>query len=179
MTATDQTTDESLLQQGVLASMRPPGRYDLNQLHHCLEEMGLPLLGDDRYVWGSHDDPDNRAPDLVCLRPREQEDAFSKWVSEKAAHLFLNYCHHRVKRSPVSGMKGIKDKILFRLTYSITGMVASIIPSVSIIVLYCIKSTWIRLGMLMVFNVVITLCLTAFTKASRSDVFAVSATYVY
>jgi hypothetical protein len=159
--------------------MSSPGKYDLNQLHQCLEDMGLPLIGLDRGIWGSYDEPDNRASDLVCLRPREPEDTFSKWVTEKAAHFFLNCCHHRIKRSRVSGIIGIKDKILFRLTYSITSIVASIIPSASIIILYCIESTWIRLGMLVVFNSLITLCLTTFTKASRSDVFTVSATYVY
>jgi hypothetical protein len=114
----------------------------------------------------------------VTLRARKQEDIFPTWVVEKAIKKVFSYCQHRIKPSKVRGMKGYEDKAFLRVTYWITCIIASVLPSASIVVLYCIKSTWVRLAVLAAFNLLVSVCLTAFTTAKRSEVFAITAAYV-
>jgi hypothetical protein len=114
----------------------------------------------------------------VTLRARQQEDIFSTWIVEKAIKRVFLCCRHRIKPSEVYGMKGYEAQTFLRVTYWITSVIASVLPSASIIVLYCIKSTWVRLAALTVFNLLVSVCLTAFTTAKRSEVFAVTAAYV-
>jgi hypothetical protein len=158
--------------------MKEPGEHDLKDLQDYLLEIGLPLEGDDSDIWGSRADPHAHAPDLVTLRARQQEDIFSTWVVEKAVRRAFLCCQHRIKPSKVHGMKGYEGQTFLRLTYWITSIIASVLPSAFIIVLYCIKSTWVRLVVLAAFNLLVSVCLTAFTTANRSEVFAITAAYV-
>ena len=159
--------------------MQEPSQFDLEDLQTYFSEMGYPLEGLDEDIWGIlSDESSPRAPDLVVLRPRQEEDSFSTWVVEKGWKSVLKPWRHRLKRSRIYGLKGYADGKLFRITHWITSITASLILSISIIVLYCIKSTWARLGVMTGFNLVITVCLMALTKARRVDVFAITAAYV-
>jgi uncharacterized protein DUF6594 len=171
--------EEALIRQRTIAAMEDPSKYDLHHLHKYLVQIGLPLEGTDSTIWGNQLHPHDRAPDLICLRPRQKEDAFSTWVVDKAIKWFMNCFHHRMRPSKSIGLKGVADETLLRLTHWITTIIASVLPSISIIVLYCIKSTWGRLGALVGFNILLSVCLAAFTKATRSDIFEISAAYVY
>ena len=158
--------------------MKEPGAYDLKDLQKYLLEIGMPLEGDDSDIWGSRSKPHAHAPDLVTLRARQQEDIFSTWIVEKAIKRVFLCCQHRIKPSKVHGMKGYEGQTFLRVTYWITNIIATVLPSASIIILYCIKSTWVRLAVLAVFNLLVSICLTVFTTAKRSEVFALTAAYV-
>jgi hypothetical protein len=171
--------DDTLIQQAVITAMKEPSSYDLRDLQKYFREMKLPLLGLDKTIWGwpkvNSSTHHPHAPDLVTLRPRAEQDSFSKWVVEKALKRFFRYSKRRLERSRVNGMKGYDDEKFLQITYLITSIIASLIPSISIITLYYIKSTIARLGMLAVFNLLISVCLTAFTTARRADIFAITA----
>jgi hypothetical protein len=155
-----------------------PREYDLKLIQNLWDAQAHPLRGSDQKIWGSVNDPHKHAPDLIALRSRKQDDAFSRWIAERGSKIILKYFHRSIQQSQSTGLKGIKDDTLLRLATAITTVIASTMPSLTITVLYFIKSTPLRLGILAVFNVLIAVCLTAFTAAKRLDIFAVSAAYV-
>jgi hypothetical protein len=112
--------------------------------------------------------------DLVALCPRQRDDSFSAWFMKSALNIFFRCCGHRMKPSEIHGKPGFKEKTILRITYWITTIVASILPSTSVIVLYIIKSTWGRIGTLVGFNLAVSVCLILFTSAKRAEVFAVT-----
>jgi hypothetical protein len=64
------------------------------------------------------------------------------------------------------------ERILNRLVLSITLLVSSLLPTVSIIVLNYIRPTVWRLVFTLLFSVVFNVCLAVFTAAKRSEIFA-------
>lgn len=113
--------------------------------------------------------------DLVAVCPRQRDDSFSAWFMKSALSIFFRCCGHRMKPSEIHGKPGCKEKTILRITYWITTIVASILPSASVIVLYIIESTWARIGTLVGFNLAVSACLILFTSAKRSEIFAVTA----
>jgi len=73
---------------------------------------------------------------------------------------------------------GIDDSSIYRVTSWLTSIIASLIPIASIVVLYSVGSMKARLGIIAAFNLLISTCLSTFTNAKRSEVFAVTAAYV-
>lgn len=139
----------------------------------------LALIGDDAMTWGSTSYPNSHCPDLVTIRPRNVEDTFSKWITEKIVPVFFRFGFGRLNRVPtVHGDIGYNDSSLLRITFWITTVIASLLPIASISILYCVHSILARLAIIAAFNVVVSICLTAFTAAKRMDVFAVAAAYV-
>ena len=130
-------------------------------------------------TWGSTIYPNSHCPDLVTIRPRNVEDTFSKWITEKIVPVFFRFGFGQPNRVPtVHGDIGYSDDSLLRITFWITTVLASLLPIASIWILYCVHSTLARLAIIAAFNVVVSICLTACTAAKRTDVFAVAAAYV-
>lgn len=140
------------------------------------KEMGpLALECLDAEVWGSVQERKEYSPDLVTLSPRQKEDPFSSLVVEKAITI-CQCCFDRFKKSSrIHGVVGYEDSTILKITFWITSIVASLIPIASIVVLYRVQSMAARLGIIAAFNVLISVCLSAFTNARRSEVFAVTA----
>lgn len=173
--------NEALIQQNIILAFPGPSKWDLNYVQHYLatKDMGpLALAGDDAPIWGSTKEPNSFCPDLITLRPRHNEDTFSRWVTERAIiKLFKCGCHRLMKVSRIHGVPGFKDSTLLQVTFWITTVIASLLPIASISVLYYVHSMLARLAIIATFNVVVSLCLMAFTTAKRLDVFAVAAAF--
>lgn len=135
----------------------------------------LALLGPDASIWGSYTQPKGHAPDFVAVRPRQKEDPFSDWLSEYGITFLAKYGFIRwMKPLRLQGRIGTRDGMIFRITLWIAGMLASVIPLVSIVVLYCVHPMAARLSIIGAFNLFISFCLGLFTNAKRSEIFAVS-----
>ncbi|OCK94898.1 uncharacterized protein K441DRAFT_559211 [Cenococcum geophilum 1.58] len=177
--ATLKEYNTALTQQSTILGFSEPSKWDLNDIQHYLatKEMGpLALIGDDAMTWGSTRYPNSHCPDLVTIRPRNVEDTFSKWITEKIVPVFFRFGFGRLNRVPtVHGDIGYNDDSLLRITFWITTVVASLLPVASISILYCVHSILARLAIIAAFNVVVSVCLTGFTAAKRMDVFAVAA----
>lgn len=171
--------NKALLQYSTILDLPKPSKWDLNDIQSYLEtdDMGpLALIGDDATTWGSTAHPKTYNPDLITLRERHNEDAFSKLVTEKVIKLLFRCgCARWKKSSSVYGAVGFKDRIFLRIAFWITTVVASLLPIASITVLYCVHSAAARLGVIAAFNVVVSICVAAFTTAKATDVFAVAA----
>jgi hypothetical protein len=169
--------DEALIQQAHILSYPEPDKCDLTFMQGFLENrkvMGIPFHGKDGEVWGSIADPKGYSPDLVTLCPRPKEDPFSGWIADNIiTRLFC--CLKYKKASERYDTVGVNDPEVFRVTYWITSILASLIPIASITVLYCIHSMPARLAAISAFNVFVSVCLIAFTNAKRAEVFAITA----
>jgi len=173
--------DDALIQQAATTRLSQPSRHDLRSLQDWLErpKMGnFALIGSDRHVWNSDDGPSNGSPDLVVLRPHEQEDHFSEWVVESFLTWFHYFIWHRVKQpyDPESGLVSYEQSHLLRCTSFITTVIATLLPILSIVVLYYVQSMEARLGIIAAFTVIISLCLRGLTTAKMSDIFIATAT---
>ncbi|KAF1956372.1 hypothetical protein CC80DRAFT_473276 [Byssothecium circinans] len=173
--------DEALIQQAQILAYPEPDRWDLTYMQGFLQSpqgMGLPLRGPDGIVWGMVSTPKSYSPDLITLCPRQKEDPFSGWVVEKA--ITRLFCCLRLFKKPsrIHGVIGYEDTKVLKITYWITSVLASLIPIVSIVVLYCVHSMPARLGIIGAFNISLSACLVGFTNAKRAEVFAITAAWV-
>lgn len=145
------------------------------------DEIGepYPLTGDDLDTWGTFLDPKTHADDLIALKQRRDEDGLSNWITSKGIAKFFALGGARLGKASAKhgGRVSFEDTALLRITYSITSILASLLPIASIAVLYVAQSMKIRLVLIAVFNVLVTVCLTAFTTAQRAEVFAVAAAF--
>jgi hypothetical protein len=159
--------------------MQEPSKYDLSDIQNYLatREMGpLALIGPDADIWGSLHNPTLRSPDLVALRPRRVEDSFSNWILSKFMPLFFRLNFHRWRKpDPVLGVVSYRDAKLFHLSYATTSILASMLPVLSIVALYSIRSFSAQLGFIAAFNFLLAVCLAVFTTAKRSDIFVINA----
>ena len=133
------------------------------------------MVGTDSMFWGSPSDPDAHAPDLIGLCPRETSDAFSRLVAENAVHLFKYGLGRITRKDRHLGNQVYYDTTVMQVTFWVTSFLASLLPIGSIIVLINLETLKEKLWAIAGFNVLISLCLTLFTDASRKDVFAVTA----
>lgn len=139
----------------------------------------LALRGLDATIWGSKHDRKSHKPDLIALKPRAKQDAFSVWAAESTIfNLIRCGCVRFMKRSRIHGSVGYEDSTVYRITYWFTGIMASLIPIASIVILYQIQSMSARLGIIAAFNALLSVCLMGLANAKRSEVFAISAAYV-
>jgi hypothetical protein len=168
--------DHALIQQSFILNYPKPADWDLHFIQDYLQsdEMGpLALLGEDAGVWGSYSERHSYKPDLVTLKPRVKKDTFSVWAAENGTR-FARF----MKPSPVHGVVGYEDTTIYRITYWITSILASLILILSIVVLYLVHSMPARLGTIAAFNILVSICLMALTNAKRTEVFAITAAYV-
>jgi len=141
--------------------------------------MGNPaLIGSDRHVGNMEDGSNNGYPDLIALRPHEREDHFSEWVAESFVSWFHYLVWHRAKQpyDPESGLVSYEQSHLLRFTSFITTVIASLLPILSIVILYYVQSMEERPGIIAIFTLITSLCLRGFTTAKRSDIFIATAT---
>lgn len=180
--------DAFLIQQSHLHKLTPPEDFDLHDFQHFLgnkELMGLwALTGHDSEVWGSAIARDEASIDLVSLQAREKTDVFSKWVAENAVKLLECGWGRFKKPDKRTGTVGYYDSSVLKITFALTSILASLLPIASITVLVALsprpmdRALRTQIGSVAAFNVFISLCLTIFTDAKRTDVFAVTAAYV-
>jgi hypothetical protein len=171
--------DQALIQQHVIHTYAKPTKWELHTMQNYLQNRDMEppaLLGDDGKVWGSYDDRKSHKPDLITLCPRRNEDPFSMWAADNTIlNLFRCGCARFMKPSRVHGVVGYEDSTIYRITYWITSILASLIPIASIVVLYCVHSMPARLGVIAVFNVLVSVCLIGLANAKRAEVFAITA----
>ncbi|OSS46060.1 hypothetical protein B5807_08233 [Epicoccum nigrum] len=167
--------NQALVDQSTILNYPNPSKWDLHHLQDYLQtpEMGpLALNGEDATIWGSVLDRKSHKADLVTLRPRAKKDAFSEWAANNT--IFKLWF---MKPSGVHGTVGYEDTTIYRTTYWITSVLASLMPIASILVLYCVDSMPARLWVIAIFNVLVSMCLMALANARRAEVFAITAAF--
>lgn len=75
-----------------------------------------------------------------------------------------------------SGIVSYKDNVLQKVTLHITTIIASLLPVLAIVALYLVGPMNERLGLMALFTVVFTACLSFFTNATRAEIFIATST---
>jgi hypothetical protein len=173
--------DEAILQQSGLARLKDATKHDLRSLRDWLTtpNMGnLALIGADRNTWGDDNSIDPHH-DLLSLNTGPIEDPFSSWLNGS----FLAWFHHifwyRMKNpgaDPETGIVTYSSESIRRTTSYITTVVASSLPIMAIVFLYCVNSMKARLGLITLFSFVFSACLNFFTDSKRGEIFLASST---
>jgi hypothetical protein len=162
--------------------MKRPDPFDLEHIMRYIhmDEMQIdqkyPFTGADHRVWGLLEQPNSHSRELVALRARKDIGTFSRKATARALSLLRKLGADKWKKvKPEYGTIAIDDESVFKFTFWVTSAIASILPVVSIVVLVRTQSLNGRLGIIAAFNVLTSICLTFFTDARRTDVFAVTA----
>ncbi|EXJ76781.1 uncharacterized protein A1O5_01289 [Cladophialophora psammophila CBS 110553] len=180
--------NESLLQYKELCALQNPTKHDLKTLRLWLEhrEYGDNFLrGVERDIFHIDDpnDPncDDRSSDLVTVSHEAVEkDYFSRWVSDELIGRFHNLIGHRWKRpvDPETGICNYRKTHVRALSHLVGVVLASVIPAASIFTLYFVNNMVDRLGVLLAYSALFSICLAIFTTARRVEIFAATAAYV-
>ncbi|KAK8246260.1 hypothetical protein HDK90DRAFT_461111 [Phyllosticta capitalensis] len=171
--------DAAIIQQSKILAMDPPKKMDLDYVQKFISDANMmgqehPFSGVDANVWGSIHGPNDHAKDIITPYPYHQKDMFSKMVKKR----FFAYGLDKLWRScKIGDLEFWDDKVVDRLTFMVSTALASILPVVSIIILYYVESMEARFGVMVVFNILISICLGLFTHARRSEIFAVTAAF--
>jgi len=173
--------DKALIRQSIILGFPGPSKWDLKDLQKFLVNPNMQrnhtvaLIDEDAHTWGSPLAINSHNSDIITLCPRMKEDVVSGFVAKHAISVLDRWGWSRFKKLLCThGVVGYKDSTIFKITYLLTSIVASLISVISIIVLYRINSTKARLGVIAAFNILMTLCLVGMTKAKRSEVFTVT-----
>ncbi|KNG52342.1 hypothetical protein DDE82_000550 [Stemphylium lycopersici] len=160
--------NDALIQQAQILKYPKPGTWDLHYMQDYLSANAT--------IWGTESKRKSQKPDLVTLCPRAKKDVFSSWAAESTiVNLDRWGCARFMRPSRVHGVVGYQDSTVYRVTYWITSILASLIPIASIAVLYRVQSMSARLGIIAGFNVLVSICLMALANAKRAEVFAITA----
>ena len=156
--------------------MDEPNDYNLDYIRRALssvEMKGGNLAGRDAHTWGEMDHPKCGAPDLVSLQGGIGNDPLSRWVREKL--MYYLRAHTFTKPSEAHGQRVIGEDTILRIAQGITVCIAALLSTLSTIVLYFIVSMRLKLALIVVFNMVGSLCLCLIAKVRVSEVIGISA----
>ena len=128
------------------------------------------LRGRERQTWSG------RAPqEMITLAQRQMEpDPFSNWLSTGLVDIYDKVWGHR-RKEPIAGNPDIvqyDDTRLTTISKAVSVVFASLVPTVSVLVLYFIENMLVRIGLLVVFTAVFSAALALFTKARKIEIFS-------
>ena len=140
----------------------------------------FPLVGDDCEIWArrSLNGPNGRervseyASDLIAINgPSSNSDHATDFLAET----LIPHWHDKVASRFFKNMRTYHGSTMYRFTSIIATALSSLLPVVSIVVLYTVHSKAARLGIIAGFTLVFSLALSIFTTANRVENFATTA----
>ena len=169
--------DDALVQQAEINRLSKASRSDHQSLTEWLDHPD----GGDMFLKARESFPWRKEhfADLVCLSENSSEVAlFTRVCRNGILPLYHRYIGRHIK-DPVGGAdwSGIYRYSDTRITFFskvIGTMLASLLPTTSILALYFVKSSLIRLGMIMTFTTTFATTLAVITKGSMLEIFAAS-----
>jgi hypothetical protein len=141
-----------------------------------------PLEGDDASIWGHDPDESKCDPgtsryieDLIAISGVSSDvDRTTTWLAEK----FIPNYHAKIASRFRKGISTYRQGSLHRFTSILATTLSSLLPVLSIAVLYIVHSMPARLGIIAGFTAAFSLVLTVITSAKRAENFAATAAYV-
>jgi hypothetical protein len=131
----------------------------------------FPLIGRDSYVWDTH------PSELISLKARKGEDPLGSLFISKVFVWWHNSIGHRIKQ-PVDEEAQYftyTDKHILRAANILGSVISSSLLIGSILALYFVESTLVRLGIVAAFTQIFSLVLILVTNARKVEVFAATA----
>jgi hypothetical protein len=137
--------------------------------------------GVEAFTWIDENDHDLKSASFVSLRPNNGErDPFTRLLTDFVGGTFHRLWGERRKVGKVideeSQMMSYDDSKINVASAIFTTIVSSILPVVTILVLYEIRSPYGRIGVTIGFTAIFAAFLATFSKARRVEIFAATAT---
>lgn len=189
-------SDDVLIQQTTLAQISNPSKHDADimqnwYLRHDLGgQMGL-LRGADRYIYGQGRlKVSEHRSDLIAINGSTSDyDTATHWLEAKfvsnqqpGCPIMLTFqiphWHDKFWSRSHPGIRTYPEKLLETITSVLSTILSSLLPVVSIVVLYLVQSMPARLGIIATFTAGFSVVLSIITSATRSENFAATAAYV-
>ncbi|KAJ8133163.1 hypothetical protein O1611_g460 [Lasiodiplodia mahajangana] len=174
------STDACLLTQAQLNALPRPEERNIGVLRDWLQRPAYGngfLRGFEKRTW------DIERGDMVALQKEaDDSDSLTRWLFRVVPGSFHNRWAHRWK-SPVQGREGEEDlfeyksSTLVRFATSVTTLLSTIFPLISIPILYLVESMSIRLGLIVVFTSLFSLALLLASNARRVEIFMASSAF--
>jgi hypothetical protein len=165
------------LQQRQLATFSPPDPGNLSFLKDWLKDPrqgNQTLEGPDGDVWSADQ------KDLLVVAEDSINDSFSKLVRKRVLQYYHDIISVRFK-APSDTERGLyhyQEETVLRLADVIGTVVSALLPILAVVVLYCVKNMWARLGLVALFTVLFSLVLGLVATGKRIEVFAATAAFV-
>ncbi len=165
-----------MVQQVVINSgFQAPRPYNLETLRSCLRDPKLPdfLLGRDNDIW---EDPILQA-DLVAADQSKDEDLLTVWIAANLVAPFHQLIgRHFVHPSDDSaGLYNYSDRGITKISSLIATVMSSVLPVAGVIVLYFVRNTLARIGIIAGMTALFSSSLALLTSAKKSEIFAATA----
>ncbi|KAL8983455.1 MAG: hypothetical protein Q9205_002316 [Flavoplaca limonia] len=142
----------------------------------CLQEWLDRPEGGDFFLKGREADTWETVNDLIALdRRRPSNDALTNLINEKLVPWYHRRWAQRFKPSPTADWHGIwqyDQEVLETIANAISTLLASLLPSISILVLYFLSKPVTKLVAILLFSVLFSVILSAVSTARRIEVFA-------
>lgn len=164
--------DNALLQYAQVNRLATPTTENLKNLRKWLERPGYGagfLDGSPEDAW----DVSKGHNDFISLsRVDTEQDSLTRWVLKYLPLWFRNLTAR--KYSPTK-VYSFNETGLARAADGLSTVVSSILPTLSILILHYIHNINVRLGLVLVFNVIFATTLFLVSKSRRIEVFAATA----
>ena len=171
--------DASLLEFSRLSALHSPGTDRIRVLQDWLERPthgNAFLQGVEARAWDGEAGPHN----FVLVGDKQEEDAITRWLCKFISGTYHNVLGHRFKRPATKHRSGssvynYSEATLIKSIHSLSVVLSSLVPTISIFALFYTRSTTLRLFMVLIFTSLFTLILSVFTKARRVEIFMAAA----
>ena len=115
--------------------------------------------------------------EMITLAQRQMErDPFSTWLSTRLVDFYDRIWGNRrtepIREDPDSGIVEYPDTRLTTISNAVGVIFASLVPTISVLVLYFIKNMLVRIGLLVVFTAIFSAALALFTSARKIEIFS-------
>ncbi|KAH7327554.1 hypothetical protein BKA65DRAFT_528375 [Rhexocercosporidium sp. MPI-PUGE-AT-0058] len=171
---------KALLQQAGISALPQANPQDLKLLQKWIEspDLGnLSLIGKDRNIWGDSDSPHTCAPDLVALDKCPPKDIYQMALKTRILALWHRYSWRSTKESRdiESGLKVYRGDRVIKWMVSFSTVLASLLPILSVVLLYWVKTVAWKLGLVTLFSFLFAMAMAFLTNAKGVEVFTATA----
>ncbi|KAK8123194.1 hypothetical protein PG984_011864, partial [Apiospora sp. TS-2023a] len=171
--------NDALLKQAKISRLGAPAAYDLKFLRGWWRRprMGnFPLIGPDRLSY-----MEQYERDLVALKARSVPDPFSRWFTQHLLFRWSRAVGNKVKSQTELGIgEGVyeyNDACINMVIRVIVTVVASLLPTVSVVIQYFIRDDLVKLYLIVLASAIFALALAVMTNARMVEVFAATSAY--
>ena len=113
--------------------------------------------------------------DMISLTPDPYREAFSRFLANKLGWLFLSNKERQEERQ--KGFTVFSDHRVRRTTKVVAVVLSSILPILSIVILYYVHSTNVHIGLIIVFSTLFSGVVALVSDARNVEVMAATAAY--
>lgn len=154
-------------------------KHDLRMLLYWLEHRD----GGDGFLYGIEERTwdETELYDLIAITSRASNDGFMRWLEEKLLprlpSMILNLWREPIRGSESTGLSRCNLTLLHILERTLNVVLAALVPSIAVLVLYFIKRLDYRLCAVAAFSTLFAVVLALFTKSRPVEIFTATAAF--